>query len=107
MSVEIKESILLIQKLVATESAIILFNEDKIRYKNHMENIFPTFAKEYPLLFKKIIFKEDLTMLAPMLKSIDDIVAGKNEKQITTKLGEDLAEKFLYPVLGKPPPKDE
>lgn len=42
-------------------------------------------------------------MLEPMLKSIDDLNNGLvQEKDITTNIGETLAEKYLYPVLGKP-----
>jgi hypothetical protein len=108
MSQEIRESIELIQKLVNTEVCITMKNNDKVMYQNHITKIFPTFAEDYPLLFKKIIFHEDLSMLEPMLRSIDDIHAGKDHQQIRQKLGEQIAEKYLYPTMGKPvlPPEE-
>jgi hypothetical protein len=68
--------------------------------------MFPTFPKDYPLLFKKIINKEDIALLTTMLNSIDAISSGKDEKEITNGLGEHLAEKYIYPVLGAPPIKE-
>jgi len=105
-STEIKQTVELIQKIINTEEYIVLKKEDDIRYRNKLTTLFPTFAQDYPSLFKKIINNDDLTMLNTMLNSLSDISSGKNEKQITTELGEQLAEKYLYPVLGAPPIKE-
>jgi len=103
---EIKQSVELIQKIMNTEEYIILQREDNIKYRNNLISMFPTFANDYPLLFKKIINKEDIGMLTTMLNSIDAISSGKDEKEITNGLGEHLAEKYIYPVLGAPPIKE-
>lgn len=104
---EIRESVVLIQKIINTDVCINLFNEDKSKYQEHLRKLFPTFAQEYPSLFKKIILNQDLSMLDQMLKSIDDLNTGKDEKDVTTSIGESLAEKYLYPVLGKPESTNE
>jgi len=47
-------------------------------------------------------------MLEPMLKAIEDIYEGKRvDKDAANEIGEQLAEKYLYPTFGKPQPKDE
>ena len=109
MSQELRESINLIQKIINTDEFIIMKNNDKIYYQDSIQKIFPSFAAQYPILFKKLIFNDDLSMLEPMLKSIDDVVSGKNPKEITRNLSEQIAEKYLYPTMGKPvlPPEDE
>ena len=99
---EIAETVKLIQEMISTNEIVELFNNDKQLYREKITNIFPTFAASYPSLFKKIINKDDITMLTQMLQSINDIEQGKNEKDITDNIGETLAEKYLYPVLGKP-----
>jgi len=53
-------------------------------------------------LFKKIVFKEDLSMLEIFLTKIEALENGTSEQEVTTNIGETLAEKYLYPVLGKP-----
>jgi len=99
---EITETIKLIQEMISTNEFMELFNNDKQLYREKITSIFPTFAASYPSLFKKVINKDDLTMLTQMLQSINDIEQGKNEKDITVNIGETLAEKYLYPVLGRP-----
>jgi len=103
---EVRQSVELIQQIINTEEYIILKKEDEIKYRNNLISLFPTFSTDYPLLFKKIINKEDLTMLNTMLNSLSTITSGKDEKQVTNELGEHLAEKYLYPVLGAPPIKE-
>ena len=99
---EITDTIKLIQEMISTNGFIELFNNDKQLYREKLMNMFPTFAASYPSLFKKVINKDDLSMLTQMLQSISDIEQGKDEKDITANIGETLAEKYLYPVLGKP-----
>jgi len=108
MSQEIRESINLINQIINTEQFLIMKNNDKILYQDSVRKLFPFFAEQYPLLFKKIIFNEDLSMLGPMLQSIDDVVSGKDAKEITQNLSEQIAEKYLYPTIGKPvlPPEE-
>ena len=103
---EIKQTVELIQKIINTEEYIVLKRDDSVRYRTKLSEMFPTFANDYPILFKKIINKDDITMLTTMLNSLNDISSGKNEKEITEGLGEHLAEKYIYPVLGAPPIKE-
>jgi hypothetical protein len=99
----IRDEVKIIQQLVNTDLCNTLLKEDKMKYLEHMKSVFPNFSEKYMGLFKKIIFKEDLSMLEPMLQNIDDFTNGKlAEKDVTTIVGETLAEKYLYPVLGKP-----
>jgi hypothetical protein len=104
----IRETIKLIQQMMQTDKCLLMEVEDKIKYTNFMRETFPTFYDEYPLLFKKVIARGDLTMLEPMLKAIEDIYEGKRvDKEAANEIGEQLAEKYLYPTFGKPQPKDE
>lgn len=99
----IRDQIKIIQQLANTELCINLAKEDRMKYIEYMRELYPDFSKEYFVLFKKVVLREDLSMLEPMLKSIDDLNNGLvQEKDITTNIGETLAEKYLYPVLGKP-----
>ena len=99
---EIKDQIIVLQKMVNTELCINLEKEDPTKYREHMHQLFPDMAAKYPSLFKKIIFKHDLSMLDKLFESIEDLNNGKSEKEITASIGETLAEKYIYPVLGKP-----
>jgi hypothetical protein len=108
MSQEMRESIEMIKKVISTEISIAMKNEDAVMYQDNMRKIFPTFAQDYPILFKKLINNDDLSMLEPMLKSLDDVKSGKNPKVVTTNLSEQIAEKYLYPTMGRPtlPPEE-
>ena len=99
---KVKDDIKILQQMVNTELCINLEKENQVKYREHLHQLFPTFASEYPSLFKKIIFRQDLSMLETLFQSIEDLNNGKDEKEITTNLGETLAEKFIYPVFGKP-----
>jgi hypothetical protein len=99
----IRETTVLIQKMIDTEQCKQLEKEDLDQYRQMLHSLFPTFATDYPSLFKQIIFRRDLSMLEVMLKKIEDLQAGSiSEKEITTTIGESLAEKYIYPVFGKP-----
>jgi hypothetical protein len=99
----IRETTILIQKMIDTEQCKNLEKEDPDNYRKMLHNLFPSFAADYPSLFKQIIFRRDLSMLEMMLQKIEDLQAGTiTEKEITTNIGETLAEKYIYPVFGKP-----
>jgi hypothetical protein len=99
----IRDTVFIIQKMIDTEQCKQLEKEDVDKYREMLHSLFTSFATEYPSLFKQIIFRRDLSMLEMMLKKIEDLQAGKiDEKEITTKIGETLAEKYIYPVVGKP-----
>ena len=98
---KIRNDVKVIQLLINTEFCINLLKEDPIQYQEHMKQLYPDFPS--PSLFKKIILKQDISMLESFLQAMDDVHNGtREEKDITANIGETLAEKYLYPVLGKP-----
>jgi hypothetical protein len=99
---DVMSTIQLIQKIIEVKEFVELYKNDQSKYRENLQRMFPTFAGDYPFLFKKVIFKQDLSLLPTILQSIDNIKNGENEKNITANIGEILAEKYLYPVLGKP-----
>lgn len=99
----IRDTVFVIQKMIDTEQCKQLEKEDPDKYREMLHSLFTPFATDYPSLFKQIIFRRDLSMLEMMLMKIEDLQAGKiDEKEITTTIGETLAEKYIYPVVGKP-----
>ncbi len=71
-------------------------------YENRLKGIFPKFSKDYPIIFNMIIKKEDITYLYTMLNHIKNIKSGKVTKEDSEKLiGEELAEKYVYPLVDK------
>jgi hypothetical protein len=99
----IRGTTILIQKMIDTDQCKELEKEDPNKYRELLTQLFPTFSADYPSLFKLIIFRRDLSMLEMMLQKIEALKDGSsNEKDITSTIGETLAEKFIYPVLGRP-----
>lgn len=98
----IRDQVKIIQQMANTDLCKSLMADDKMQYLEHMKTLFPDFSEKYMSLFKKIVFKEDLSMLEIFLTKIEAIENGTSEQEITTDIGEKLAEKYLYPVLGKP-----
>lgn len=100
---KIRDDVFVLQKMIDTEQCKQLEKEDPDEYRKMLHSLFTPFATEHPSLFKQIIYRRDLSLLEMMLKKIEDFEAGKiNEKEITTTIGETLAEKYIYPVVGKP-----
>jgi len=59
---------------------------------------------DYPFIVKRLCREEnqDNSMLFKMLDMLDDVNKGnKSLSNVETTLGNELAEKFLYPVLKK------
>ena len=104
----IRDTIKLIQQMMQADKCLLMEVEDKIKHTNYLREAFPTFYEDFPLLFKKVIARQDLSMLEPMLKAIEDIYEGKRvDKDAANEIGEQLAEKYLYPTFGKPTPKPD
>tara|TARA_A100000164_G_C21809471_1_gene724757 strand:+ start:441 stop:815 length:375 start_codon:yes stop_codon:yes gene_type:complete len=75
-------------------------NVDKLLLR--LEKEFPKFSEKYYSLLKLIVKGEDISYLFKMLEMIESV--QKNEKNIVEvekNLGEELAEKYLYPSLSK------
>lgn len=63
-------------------------------------NNFPEFYDEYPFVVKKICKGDDLTILYKMIKTLKKVEKGeKTLQQVELPLGEELANKFLYPSI--------
>lgn len=100
---KIRDDIFVLQKMIDTEQCKQLEKEDPDKYREMLHSLFTPFATDHPSLFKQIIFRRDLSLLEMMLQKIEALQAGKiDEKEITTSIGETLAEKYIYPVVGKP-----
>jgi F0F1-type ATP synthase delta subunit len=99
----VRQTTVLIQKIIDTDQCKQLEKDDPNKYRDVVTQLFPTFAADYPSLFKLIIFRRDLSMLEMMLQKIEALKDGsKTEKEITTSIAETLAQKYVYPVVGKP-----
>jgi len=93
-----------ILKFMSTDEMIELKANDEPEYIIVMENKFESFADRYYALFRKIISGEDLTPLMNMLAAIESVKDGKETIEDAEKrLGEDLAEQYIYPKIGGNP----
>lgn len=64
--------------------------------------IFPEFYQTHPFLVKKLCKREDLSMLYKMMNQLQKIEDGdKSMASVELKLGEELAEQYLYPKIKK------
>ena len=62
----------------------------------------PEFYDEYPFLVKRLCKRENNDFLFKMLDNLEAVDKGKKSLATTElKLGEELAEKYLYPAVGK------
>jgi hypothetical protein len=96
----LKETVLLMQQFVNNDEIQKLKNTDYNKYKQNMTNIFKNFSEQYTSLFNMIIEGKDLKYLDLMLNSIIDISKGVDEQtNVEKRLGEDLADEYLYPNL--------
>jgi hypothetical protein len=82
-----------------------VINESKTKDPFQLEMIFitehPELYDQYTYLIKKFCKGDDMSMLNELLKGIKKINDGENKEKVEAKLGEKLAEKYLYPALNK------
>jgi len=69
----IKSYISEIKKFTDLDEFKEIKQRDKMQHEFALRELFPTFAQEYPFLFRKIINGDDLTMLYKILDSIKSI----------------------------------
>jgi hypothetical protein len=63
---------------------------------------YPEFYQEHPFLVKKLTKGDDLTMVYTMLENLDSVQNGnKSLASVELNLGEQLANKYLYPNIKK------
>lgn len=73
-----------------------------------IETIFPSFTENYPVLYKLTLTCDDISILYKMIDKITSVCKGNSSvDDARNSMGEMLAEKFLYPKLGKPENKDK
>ena len=98
-SKEMREKISYIQTKILELSAQNKNNTDIEIF--FMEND-SEFYEKYPYLIKKLVKGGSLEFLEIMLENIEKIENGEQTQAATElKLGEDLANQFLYPVIKK------
>ena len=98
----IRETIDFLQQIVNTKKLKEMKDNNNNEYQTYLIQLFPTFYETYPTLFNNIIESKDLTFLEPMLEGIIKIHENKDLKDSIEKdLGEQLAEKYLYPNIKK------
>ncbi len=75
---------------------------DAFEYEMKIMETHPGFYQSNPFLVKKLCKKEDISMLYKMLDSLNKVESG--EKSLTSvemNLGNELANKYIYPKLKK------
>ena len=60
----------------------------------------PDFIEQYPELFKKMIKKEDITIMYDMLRLLDKMGEGKlSQHTASVAIGQSLVDRFVMPQL--------
>lgn len=99
---EIEKSIKLIETTLSDLRKMNI--KEPIVLENHMFDNFPDFCEKYPSIIKRLCREEnqDNTYLFKMLTLLKDIEKGdKSMASVELNLGEELAEKFVYPHVKK------
>jgi hypothetical protein len=96
----IKEHISKINEYVKEEK--IKGKYDNLDYELGIMDKYPEFYQSYPYLVKKVCRGEDLDMLEIMFKNLEVVESGKESfTNVETKLGQNLANQYLDPVVNK------
>ena len=76
--------------------------KDVFEFELELLEVFPEFYDKYPFLVKKLCKRGDLSILYKMIDNLEQIENGdKSMASVEMNLGQDLANKFLYPSLKK------
>lgn len=96
----IKESVTTIKKFVSDYEKLGITDPSDLQIL--FTKAYPEIYKKYATVVKTICRKDDLTFLDKMIKSLEQVNKGKKTmKQVSSNLGEELADKYLYPKVGK------
>tara|TARA_B100000795_G_C22402197_1_gene287551 strand:- start:35 stop:418 length:384 start_codon:yes stop_codon:yes gene_type:complete len=99
---EIKKNALVIKKICELEIYKKLQKIDSKQYVIELKKVFKSFSDKYPSIFKVLIHDHDINILLMMLEMKKKIDNNEiDQKKAEVYMGEQLAEKFLYPVVGK------
>lgn len=75
---------------------------DPFEYEMKIMETHPDFYHSNPFLVKKLCKKEDISMLYKMLENLNKVENGeKSLASVEVNLGNELANKYLYPNLKK------
>jgi hypothetical protein len=98
----ITNSITQIMEKLLTDEYQSLKNKNKDKLLLKLENEFPKFSEKNYTLLKMIVNGEDISFFYKMLEMIDSVQKKKNTiDEVEKNLGEELADKYLYPSLSK------
>ena len=99
---EILDTVVKIMERMLDNDMKKLKEENNNEYLNKLEDEFPVFCEKYYTLFKMVVDGNDLSNLYKMLEMILQIQNNNISIQdAEKKLGEELAEEYLYPNLSK------
>ena len=99
---EIKKNSQMIRKFCELEKFKRLKELDNKKYEDTLMSIFKSFYEKYPAIFRAVIRGHDLDILNMMIEMKKKINTGDiDKKKAEIYMGEQLAERFLYPVIGK------
>ena len=99
---EIKKNSELIRKFCELDKYQKLKEENNKKYEDTLMGIFKSFYEKYPAIFRAVIRGHDLNILYMMIEMKKKINSGEvDRKKAEIYMGEQLAERFLYPVIGK------
>jgi hypothetical protein len=93
---DLKKDISLIKEIINNSNV-----KDPFQLEMKFVTEHPELYDQYTYLIKKFCKGDDMSMLDEMLKSIKKINNGESKEKIEAKLGDKLAEKYLYPALNK------
>ena len=76
--------------------------KDPFEYEMKIMETHPEFYQSNPFLVKKLCKKEDISMLYKMLDNLNKVTNGeKSLASVEMNLGNELADKYIYPKLKK------
>ena len=100
------------KELDLIKEIVSLLQVFKNKYKNQVSHqtldemlrtTFSSFSKNYEPIYKMVLINDDLSILNEMINNIYQICDGKKElEDVKTEFGNKLAEKYIFPSLGKP-----
>ena len=102
MSINVRENVILIQQKISQLRKSGL--SDPLELEMKIINDIPKFYDDYPFLIKRLCREEeqDNTMLFKMIDLLEQVGEGqKSMESVELKLGKELANKYIYPVIDK------
>ena len=100
---DIREIIKKIKNTMVSDGFKLLKSQNEKLYVAKLEETYFDFHYSHVLIFKYLVHEEDMSFLEIMFKNLDDIKSKKIQRyDAELNVGKPLAEKYLYPVTGRP-----